>query len=202
MTQYVICALQMEGFHCWPEADGELAYLKNSHRHIFFITAEFPVHNANREIEIISQQNAIKRKYPQYPGMVYAIIDDTGLGGGVTDILRHEREARGLNQLEVIPVNFGASVPQEDAAANYADISTWMWSLVRDMAQSGRLHLPNDTELIAQLSTRKYAFAGTPPKLKLESKDIMKRRGLPSPDRADAVALSLYQPVTYTWEIG
>lgn len=31
MTQYVICALQMEGFHCWPEADGELAYLKNSH---------------------------------------------------------------------------------------------------------------------------------------------------------------------------
>ena len=29
MTQYVICALQMEGFHCWPEADGELAYLKN-----------------------------------------------------------------------------------------------------------------------------------------------------------------------------
>ena len=134
--------------------------------------------------------------------MVYAIIDDTGLGGGVTDILRHERDARGLNQLEVIPVNFGASVPQEDAAANYADISTWMWSLVRDMAQSGRLHLPNDTELIAQLSTRKYAFAGTPPKLKLESKDIMKRRGLPSPDRADAVALSLYQPITYTWEIG
>lgn len=45
MTQYVICALQMEGFHCWPEADGELAYLKNSHRHIFFITAEFPVRN-------------------------------------------------------------------------------------------------------------------------------------------------------------
>ena len=53
MTQYVICALQMEGFHCWPEADGELAYLKNSHRHIFFITAEFPVRNANREIEIL-----------------------------------------------------------------------------------------------------------------------------------------------------
>lgn len=47
MTQYVICALQMEGFHCWPEADGELAYLKNSHRHIFFITAEFPVHNTH-----------------------------------------------------------------------------------------------------------------------------------------------------------
>lgn len=64
MTHYVICALQMEGFHCWPEADGELAYLKNSHRHIFFITAEFPVRNANREIEIISQQNAIISQSP------------------------------------------------------------------------------------------------------------------------------------------
>ena len=106
------------------------------------------------------------------------------------------------NRKPEIDIHLLGSVPQEDAAANYADISTWMWSLVRDMAQSGRLHLPNDTELIAQLSTRKYAFAGTPPKLKLESKDIMKRRGLPSPDRADAVALSLYQPVTYTWEIG
>lgn len=41
--------------------NGELAYLKNSHRHIFFITAEFPVRNANREIEIISQQNAAYR---------------------------------------------------------------------------------------------------------------------------------------------
>lgn len=66
MTQYVICALQMEGFHCWPEADGELAYLKNSHRHIFFITAEFPVHNANREIEIISQQNEDTRYLTHY----------------------------------------------------------------------------------------------------------------------------------------
>lgn len=175
-----------------PNIDADVQELKIRNGQDLWATAE----------DIIFEYLFLLEKYPQYPGMVYAIIDDTGLGGGVTDILRHEREARGLNQLEVIPVNFGASVPQEDAAANYADISTWMWSLVRDMAQSGRLHLPNDTELIAQLSTRKYAFAGTPPKLKLESKDIMKRRGLPSPDRADAVALSLYQPVPYTWEIG
>lgn len=74
MTQYVICALQMEGFHCWPEADGELAYLKNSHRHIFFITAEFPVHNANREIEIISQQNATAQRVVKYGfiGQIFA----------------------------------------------------------------------------------------------------------------------------------
>lgn len=74
MTQYVICALQMEGFHCWPEADGELAYLKNSHRHIFFITAEFPVRNANREIEIISQQNASSAIFSPSMGMRMALV--------------------------------------------------------------------------------------------------------------------------------
>ena len=57
----LVDVLKDMGFAYRLEADGELAYLKNSHRHIFFITAEFPVHNANREIEIISQQNAIKR---------------------------------------------------------------------------------------------------------------------------------------------
>ena len=41
MTQYVICALQMEGFHCWPEADGELAYLKNSHVISFLLRQSF-----------------------------------------------------------------------------------------------------------------------------------------------------------------
>ena len=60
MTQYVICALQMEGFHCWPEADGELAYLKNSHRHIFFITAEFPVHNAIRKADYLRKSSTNK----------------------------------------------------------------------------------------------------------------------------------------------
>ena len=74
MTQYVICALQMEGFHCWPEADGELAYLKNSHRHIFFITAEFPVRNANREIEIISQQNESSAIFSPSMGMRMALV--------------------------------------------------------------------------------------------------------------------------------
>ena len=60
MTQYVICALQMEGFHCWPRLM-ENSHISKTHTVISFITAEFPVHNANREIEIISQQNAIKR---------------------------------------------------------------------------------------------------------------------------------------------
>lgn len=171
--------------------DSDIVSIRKRHGQDLYKTAE----------DILAVYIELKEYYPE-ASMIYAIIDDTGLGGGVTDILRHEQESRDLQDLEVIPVNFGSAVPDKEAAQNYADIATWMWSLIRDKAQNGVLHLPNDTELIAQLSTRKYAFAGTPPKIKLESKDALKKRGLPSPDIADSVALALYEPVCYTWELG
>ena len=170
--------------------DNDIVRIDKRHGQDLYKTAE----------DILAAYISLHGRYTE--SMVYAVIDDTGLGGGVTDILRHEKEARDLNYLEVIPVNFGAAVPDKEAAQNYADISTWIWSVLRDRAQAGVLHLPNDAELIAQLSTRKYVFAGTPPKIKLESKDALKKRGLPSPDIADSVALALYEPVCYTWELG
>lgn len=171
--------------------DNDIVSIQKRHGQDLYKTSE----------DILAAYIRLKERYPESL-MVYAIIDDTGLGGGVTDILRHERDARELNDLEIIPVNFGAAVPDKEAAQNYADISTWMWSIIRDKAQTGLLHLPDDAELIAQLSTRKYVFAGTPPKIKLEGKDALKKRGLPSPDIADSVALALYEPVCYTWELG
>ena len=170
--------------------DNDIVRIDKRHGQDLYKTAE----------DILAAYISLHGRYSE--STVYAVIDDTGLGGGVTDILRHEKEARDLNYLEVIPVNFGAAVPDKEAAQNYADISTWIWSVLRDRAQAGVLHLPNDAELIAQLSTRKYVFAGTPPKIKLESKDALKKRGLPSPDIADSVALALYEPVCYTWELG
>ena len=136
---------------------------------------------------------ALRTAYPQYRGLIYAIIDDTGVGGGVTDILNREKIRQKLNKLMVVPVNFSSAVPDKEAAGRYADISTWMWAVLRDMATSGLLHLPDDATLIGQLTTRKYIFSGAPSKLKLESKESLKKRGLTSPDRADAVALALYE---------
>lgn len=40
MTQYVICALQMEGFHCWPEADGERTDVKMIAQNSFCTSAD------------------------------------------------------------------------------------------------------------------------------------------------------------------
>lgn len=61
MTQYVICAVEVEGFHCWPGAPENLDYLQNRHRHVFQIRMAFEVTHGDREIEINLQQSKIKR---------------------------------------------------------------------------------------------------------------------------------------------
>ena len=39
------------GFHCWPEAEGERAYLAQRHRHLFHIEVSMPVEHNDREVE-------------------------------------------------------------------------------------------------------------------------------------------------------
>lgn len=61
MTKYVVCQVQVEGLHCWPEASGPVSYLQHIHRHIFVILVEFSVNGSNREVEIITRQGEIRR---------------------------------------------------------------------------------------------------------------------------------------------
>lgn len=62
MKKYVICALQIEGFHCWSHApDGPLSYLRDRHRHVFEIRIRFQVQDSDREIEINQQQQELKQ---------------------------------------------------------------------------------------------------------------------------------------------
>ena len=60
------------------------------------------------------------------------------------------------------------------------------------MLEEKEVILPNDTELIAQLSSRKYDLSSSG-KIQLESKKKMKERIGESPDRADAIVLSCYR---------
>lgn len=167
--------------------DGDILPLITRHGQDLYSTAD----------DIIAEYKRLVQAYPIYHGPIYANIDDTGLGGGVTDILNRERIKQKLKRLIVVPVNFGDKVPDKEAAKNFGNIATWMWSLIRDAARTDSLHLPNDADLVGQLSSRKYQFTGTPPKLILESKDALKKRELPSPDKVDAIALSFYKGDTF-----
>lgn len=48
----------------------------------------------------------------------------------------------------------------------------------------------DDGDLFAQLSSRRYEYQSSTGKMILEGKDKLKKRGLPSPDRADAFVMA------------
>lgn len=121
-------------------------------------------------------------------------IDDDGVGGGVTDRLNEVNEERGFGYI-IIPVHNGGS--PEDTV--YANRGAETWGNIKELleenmsknmiGQDGVLELPDDEKLITQLTTRRWRMTSRG-KIALESKDDMKKRGLPSPDRADAFVLA------------
>lgn len=136
----------------------------------------------------------LKQKY-KWAGEIPIKVDDGGVGGGVVDRLRElKREHPDLyGWMAIHPVHFGAKIPHK----YYADTTTLMMAIVRDLISTVdedgndkevELILPNDNDLVAQLSIRKYDYAENG-KQRVESKKKMKERDLPSPDEADCILL-------------
>lgn len=113
-------------------------------------------------------------------------VDETGIGGAVVDRLR---------QLgwRCIGVNNGAvsDVPVEGELV--ANKGAECWARMRQWLKSGGA-LCLDDELRLQLEGREYGY-NVHNQIRLESKDDMRKRGLASPDRADALALTFAYPV-------
>lgn len=146
--------------------------------------------------DIVSLYREIVKNHPDYKSKIYVNIDDTGLGGGVTDRLLEVKREEQLNRLIIVLVNAAERIETDtlegkEASEHYNNITTHMWAVLRDLLNKKQVELYDDSETIAQLSTRKYYMTSNG-KLELESKEDMKKRGIESPDRADALALSVY----------
>jgi hypothetical protein len=109
-------------------------------------------------------------------------VDDTGVGGGVTDIL----QADGYN---VIPVNFGAGAKEPD---KYPDTISEMWFEVA--AIISEISCPENNRLLIELTGRKQKPLDKKGRRVVESKDDYKARGFRSPDVADGFLLCFYNP--------
>jgi hypothetical protein len=68
-----------------------------------------------------------------------------------------------------------------------------MWSNLKAVLEQGRFSLPDRDSLQADLVSCGYKYRSDG-KLLLESKEDMRRRGVPSPDEGDAVALCFSEP--------
>ena len=122
-------------------------------------------------------------------------IDVGGLGIGIYDRLVEQGHGD-----VVINANFGSKPiepPPLDETGRPSggplNRRAEMWLNMKNVLQEGRFQIPDDDELHADLTScgYKYDSAG---RLVLESKQDMRKRGMPSPDSADAMALTFSEP--------
>lgn len=113
---------------------------------------------------------------------VAVFVDGNGVGGGVVDRLR------GLGY-PVRDVQAGGKARNE---RDYHNKTAECWGLMRDWLTTGGID--DGRELRDDLEARQYGFDDKN-RLQLESKQDMKKRGVASPDDADALALTFAEPV-------
>jgi hypothetical protein len=109
---------------------------------------------------------------------VEIVVDDVGVGGGVTDQLR-------ADGLEVIAFNASERAHRPDKFPNRR---SELWFAMAD--QLGHIDLDDDDQLAADLSAPKYGYDAQMRQV-VEAKAETKKRLGRSPDRADSVMLTL-----------
>lgn len=129
--------------------------------------------------------------YSQFEADVI-VIDETGLGGGVVDMLNEaHREKKLGHKTEIRGVQFGAVAGDDAEKEKFVNLKARMFGLLRDdMKASDGLSLLNEDVYLDELPTLLYHY-DSKGKLRIESKDDYKKRtGRKSPDAADSLALA------------
>lgn len=136
-----------------------------------------------RNLDLMQLTGAVKAEYDalspsKRPAEI--IVDSNGFGAGVLDRLRElGLPARGLNVSE-----------RALSKDTYLNLRAELWFKCKAWLEGQDVKLPRDDLLWAELAAPRYHFTSAG-KLQVESKDAMRKRGVPSPDRADAVCLAL-----------
>ncbi len=126
---------------------------------------------------------AIKAEYDlasPKPGLI--CIDVIGIGSGVVDRL-HEQN------LPVLGVNV-SEMPS--TTGRYGRLRDELWVKCREWLETRAVRLPRHDRLRDDLVSPRYAFLSDG-RLQVESKNLMRARGLPSCDYADALNLTFCQ---------
>ena len=112
------------------------------------------------------------------------IVDEIGVGAGVIDSLQEQ----GVN---AVGVNVGEAAHDKEHFANLR--SEIYWGL-RTRFIDGEIAIPDDDNLTGELTSLKFKYTNKG-QIAMESKDDAEKRGVASPDLADALCLA-YAPVS------
>lgn len=110
-------------------------------------------------------------------------MDVVGVGAGVYDRC-NELQLTGIN-----PINGGDTAKNPEKFVNKRAEAYWE---LRQRFEKGEIAIPTDNKLAGQLSGLKYK-ATSKGQVQIESKEDMIKRGVSSPDRADALCLAFYE---------
>ena len=109
------------------------------------------------------------------------VVDDTGVGGGVTDRLTE----LGYN---VVRINFGESSSDKEM---YQNIKAEIFWHMRQLFLDGKIQILEKGNSIAEIPTIRYNYRSNS-QLEIVSKAQMKKDGFKSPDFADSLALACW----------
>ncbi len=110
-------------------------------------------------------------------------IDEIGVGAGVVDRLKEEGYG-------VKGINVARRSRQDELFANLRAEGFWR---LRELFAAGRITIPADNQLMGELAALRYSY-DSQGRILVESKDSIRQRGLPSPDKADALMLAFLEP--------
>jgi hypothetical protein len=129
-------------------------------------------------------------------------IDNGSFGAGVVDRCRYMH-------MDVQAIDFGGAPDGDmltaESGIRYLNKRAEMWGRMRDWLLHGML--PRNADLLAELTGVEYGTAAKNGRegIILERKEDMKKRGLASPDNADALALTFARHVAkadQSWKYG
>ena len=107
------------------------------------------------------------------------LVDSVGLGAGVVDRLREM----------ALPVRGVQAGERASGRDRFSNLKAELWWRARDWFDTREVTMPNDDALIGQLVSVRYKYLSTG-KIQIESKEDMMKRGVKSPDEADAFVLT------------
>ena len=137
-----------------------------------------------RHLDLMQVAGRVKNEYEdarQKPELV--LVDVIGLGAGVVDRLKElDVPVRGVNVAE-----------SASSRERFMRLRDEVWFKGREWFASQEVSMPDDPDLISELTQVGYRVESTG-KIRVDSKEQMKRDGRSSPDLADAFLLTFAGP--------
>lgn len=131
-------------------------------------------------IDLMETVGKVRNILRNYPDLKRINADEIGLGGGVVDRLKEL-------DYPVVGVNVGKASSNSQAWSN---LRNELWWNLRERFREFDIIGPIGEETQAQLSSIRYKYDSRHTHPVIETKEELKKRGLKSPDRAEAMLLS------------